>query len=395
MASYYFWAGRSPNPEPAAYPTTEAYFDALRFAGDGVVPGDRWSYISDSAAFDKFYDEGKVLGYGLSVNGLEARLPLRIRYVEPESPAAAQGLERGDTILAINGKSDAELLASGDFGALGPNREGDAVSISIGGPSGSREVTLLASTYLLTPVSAARVLTLAGGRKAGYLVLKEFISQAEAPLAKAFEAFAADGVSDIILDLRYNGGGSVATSNVLASLIAGASHNGQTFVRLDYNSQQPSLNAIYSLGASTPGFERVVILTGARTCSASELVINGLKPYLPVVTIGARTCGKPFGFRPVTSCGQTFSAVNFESLNALGEGHYYDGIGASCAATDEFTRPLGDLQESLTLAAADYLQTGQCATAATAKQFPAGPSIPSGARRSMPEPGERRGMWVK
>ena len=85
MLSSYFWSGASPNPEPAAYDTVQKYFDALRFAGDGTVPKDRWSYISDSASYSQFFGEGKTLGYGLFVNGLELKLPLKARFIEAQS----------------------------------------------------------------------------------------------------------------------------------------------------------------------------------------------------------------------------------------------------------------------------------------------------------------------
>jgi hypothetical protein len=142
----------------------------------------------------------------------------------------------------------------------------------------------------------------------------------------------------------------------------------------------------------------VVVLTGARTCSASELVVNGLKPYVQVVTVGGQTCGKPFGFVPVTSCSSTFSAVNFESFNALGEGRYYNGIPATCAATDDFNGQLGDPAETLTSAASSYLQTGACPTVAAHPTLLSARThaLPTTQRPSVavPEPGERRGMWA-
>ncbi len=395
MLDAYFWSGASPNPEPAAFDTLQKYFDALRFAGAGAVPSDRWSYISDSASFSQFFGEGKTLGYGLFVNGLELQLPLKVRFIEAQSPAATQGLLRGDVILAINGRSAADIIAANDFTALNPAKEGDVLAVQIATATGSRTVTLTAATYPLTPVPVSRVLTLANGTKAGYLVMKDFITQAEAPLAAAFTGFRAAGATELILDLRYNGGGRVSTSNILASLVAGGVHNGKLFTRLNYSAQQSSRNSSYALAATETGFARVVVLTGERTCSASELVINGLKPHVQVVTVGAQSCGKPFGFNPTASCGSTFSAVNFESLNALGEGRYYDGIAASCPVAEDFSGALGDPAEKLTAAATSYLQTGVCPpVAAAAHEHARALSAVRRARLSEPEPGERQGMWA-
>ncbi|KNZ32754.1 MAG: hypothetical protein AD742_10135 [Methylibium sp. NZG] len=393
MADTYFWSGASPNPAPTGYTTVQTYFDALLFTGAGAAPADRWSYISDAASFSQFFTEGRTLGYGVFVNGLELQLPLKVRFVEAQSSAAALGVVRGDQILAINGRSAADIVAANDFSALSPGKEGDTLSLQLGGAS-PRTVTLTASTYTLTPVPVSRVLTLPNGAKAGYVVLKDFITQAEAPLTAAFASFRAAGATDVILDLRYNGGGRVSTSALLASLAAGSVHDGKLFTRLSYSARQSSRNVNYAFSAADTGFARVVVLTGERTCSASELVVNGLKPFVQVVTIGAASCGKPFGFNPTTSCGSTFSAVNFESLNALGEGRYYDGIAANCPMVDDFNGALGDPTEKLTAAAASYLQTGVCPPVAAGSERAQVLSLQRRARGTAAEPGERRGMWA-
>lgn len=118
MLDQYLWSGASPNPEPTGFDSLQSYFSALLSKGVGTVPADRWSYITDSASYNQYFEEGKTLGYGVAVNGLEQRLPLKLRYVDPQSPAVAQGLARGDVILSINGKSSVELMTSMDFSAL-------------------------------------------------------------------------------------------------------------------------------------------------------------------------------------------------------------------------------------------------------------------------------------
>jgi carboxyl-terminal processing protease len=396
MASNYLWAGASPNPALAAYATVPDYFNALLFTGNASVPADRWSYITTSAAFTQFFEEGKTLGYGLFVNGLEAQLPLKVRFVEAQSPAATQGLARGDVILAINGKSAAELIASGDFTALSPAAAGDAVAIEVATPAGSRTVTLTAANYTLTPVPTTSVLTLANGSKAGYLLMKDFIVQAEPALVAAFDQFRAAGATELILDLRYNGGGRISTSTVLASLVAGSVHDGKLFTQLRYNDLQSTRNTNFNLAAARPGFNRVVVLTGERTCSASELIVNGLAPHVQVVTVGGATCGKPYGFNPTGSCGSTFNAVNFESLNAAGLGRYHDGIAATCPAAEDFSGVLGSRAEVLTAVAAGYLETGVCApvTAASAASRETTQSTTRRSTTRVIEPGEWRGMWA-
>ena len=396
MQQSYFWTGIAPNPEPTAYATLQDYFDAQLYTGSSTVPKDRWSYISDTASYNQFFEEGKTLGYGLAVNGLEAKLPLKIRYIEPNSPAAAAGLLRGDVIKSINGVSDQALFTSGNFGALSPAVPGDIVSIVIDGNTGQRTVPLVAATYALKPVSASSVLSMPNGAKAGYVMLKDFISQSEAPMAAVFDDFRSAGATEVILDLRYNGGGLVSTSAKLASLLAGRANDGKLFTRLSFNSKQAGQNSNYNFAATANGFSRVVILTGQRSCSASELVANGLKPYMQVVTIGGATCGKPFGFSPVDNCSKTISAVNFESLNASGEGRYYSGIAPTCNITDDFSKSLGDAKETLTAAALSYLQTGQCPlnTAQVKALAQTSQALQDGLKPAahIIEPGEFRGM---
>jgi C-terminal processing protease CtpA/Prc len=364
MQTSYFWSGAAPDPDPGSYTGLKDYLSARLFQGDAIVPKDRWSYISDKAAYSLFFEEGKTLGYGIAVNGLESRLPLKVRYVEPDSPAALLGVARGDGLESLNGVSAAQLVAAGNYSALNPSKEGDVLVVQTTNSVGARTVNIVAATYGLTPVPVSRLLTLHNGSKAGYVVLKDFISQSEAPLANVFADFRTAGATDIILDLRYNGGGLISIANVLASLVAGSAHNGELFTQLKFNAQQSSRNSSYFLAATATGFQRAIVLAGPRTCSASELLANGLKPYLQVVMLGGQTCGKPFGFSPVDICESTISAVNFEAVNALGQGRYYNGIAPTCAVQEDFSGALGDASEKLTAAALGYLETGSCPVAA-------------------------------
>jgi carboxyl-terminal processing protease len=391
MSDWYFWAGASPNPDPSGYLDVPGYFDALRFTGNGVVPADRWSYIEDSAAYNQFFGDGKSMGFGLWFNTSADGQLLKIGYIEPQSPGAGAGLKRGDVVVSVNGRSFAQLQAANDFSALVPGVPGQSVTLEIQNGATTRFVTLVAATYDLVPVTANKVLTLPDGTRAGYVSLKDFVPVAEAPLNTAFATFRAAGATEIIIDLRYDGGGRLSTSALLASLVAGGSNGGKVFVSTRANAAHPSANDVFNL-SSVPGanFSRAVVLTSRRTCSASELVINGLKPYMNVVTIGGATCGKPFGFSPVQSCGKVFSAVNFESFNALGEGRYYSGIQPTCPVVDDIAGELGDPAEKLTAAAMSYLQTGACPAQTMSAQ-----SLGSQARRMLQiGPNQREGVVI-
>ena len=404
MQRNYFWSGQSPNREPGLYTTVRDYFYALLLPGEGKANSTHvFSYISDTAAYNQFFTEAKWTDFGLSVNGIELRAlfeagqpltPLKVRYVEPASAANGK-LARGDTIISINGTSAADFIAADNYSALSPGQPGQTLTLVVDRGVGAETVTLVSTTYTLTPVTAVGMLTLPGGAKAGYLSLKDFIPAAETPLDDAFASFAAQGATELILDLRYNGGGRISTSNWLASLVAGVAGSERLFTRLNYNSQQQGSNYDFVMPETTrAGYSRVVVLTGSRTCSASELIVNGLKPYVNVVTLGNTTCGKPVGFSPRNNCGSTYSAVNFESLNANGQGRYYDGITATCAAADDFSGAQGNASEKLTAAAINYLQTGACPVSLVqgAQVHPL--ALPRGTRGATTEPGERQGMWA-
>lgn len=390
MLDWYYWTGQSPNPEPAGFATLDAYFQALKYTNYPGVPNgvDPWSNYQSTASYNQFFAEGRSTGYGVAVNGLEGQLPLKARYIEPLSPAGLAGLQRGDVIKAINGVPDTTLI-TGDFSVLS-GAAGQQITLDIERNGVPQRVALTAADYALTPVPVSATLT-AGAAKVGYVVLKDFIVQAEPELSTRLNAIKAAGATDLIIDLRYNGGGRISTANHFASEVLGPRG---VFTTLQYNTKQQASNRSFTLtSSSAPGvFNRIVVLTGQRSCSASELLVNGLRPYAQQVsTIGDTSCGKPYGFNPVDSCGNTFSIVNFKAVNALGQGDYEAGLTPTCAVAEDFSGAFGDPAEKLTAAALGYLQTGACpATAAV----PADRARALSARiqRAGAEPGERRGM---
>jgi C-terminal processing protease CtpA/Prc len=203
--------------------------------------------------------------------------------------------------------------------------------------------------------------------KVAYMAYQQFVGYNLWELALAFSRFAASGVSEVILDLRYNGGGSVATSRDLASMISGSRTDGHIFTSLRYNATQSERNVDYPFSTAqtrfTPpieGLTRVFVITSGATASASELLINGLRPFMQVVLVGETTYGKPFGSAPRSACGITYSAVQFETVNGEGVGGYAAGFKPDCLVPDDLDRQLGDPQEGRTRAALEYIANGRC-----------------------------------
>lgn len=398
---WYFWVRQAPNPNPARDMSLDEFFRASLYTGnDPQFPAaDRWSDIEPTADFDRFFADGRMLGYGVYLAGLETNgdpaRPLRVRYVEPLSDAAAQGVQRGDRIVSADGRAAAEIVAAGDYGVFTPSAEGQRLALVLDNGSGARTVNLRANAFALSPVTGARVLTTPQGRRMGYLHVKDMISQAESGIGTAFAAFRAQGVQELALDLRYNGGGLVSLSRTLASHVAAARTRDQTYARLLFNDKldrEHNESFRFENPSAALALTRVYVLAGPRTCSAAELVINGLKPFVDVVVVGAASCGKPVGFQPVSRCDSTFSVVNFESVNAAGQGRYWDGLSPTCPVAEDFGKALGSADEPLLAAAQAHADGGGCPAPSVQGTTLRRALRPGGVRD---EPAERQGMWLR
>ena len=366
MADQYFWSENLGAPNESAT-SLDAYFRSLLF-----TPTDRFSNSQSTAQFTQFFTDGTRTGYGYSLAFADAaQTILQVRFTEPLSPVGLAGLQRGDTIVSIDGLTPAQIT-TGSLANV--DTAGVPRSFTVRGASGVvRTFSATSANYALTPVLATRVLTAPNGARVGYLAYQEFIASSASALGNAFNTFRAAGVTELVVDLRYNGGGSVTTARNLASLMGGAGLNGQVFAGLRFNAKNSDSNVNYTFTSSAStlpaqpleGLNRVFIIASSGTASASELVINSLKPFRNVVTIGSTTFGKPYGFVPRDACGTTYSAVNFDSVNAQGVGGYTGGLPATCTVSDDLSKALGDPSERRIAAALSYIQTGTCPAVAT------------------------------
>lgn len=387
FAERYLWSERSPRPALSAAATVEGYLEALRYAGGDPIPGeatgvvwprDRWTGFQPTENFNRLYGDGESLGYGVAVAGQEVvgqpSRPLYVRYVEPASPAGLAGVRRGDQVLLLNGRSTADVIAADDFSALTAKTAGETLELRLRPMSGAdKTVVLRSAVYALRPVDGLAVFTRPSNRKVAYLYVHQMIDQGVQLMIDAFSAFQSQGVTDVVLDLRYNGGGLVSVGRDLASLMAGSPAQGKPYARLVYNRQQSGSDVTYAFGPSEAALslQRVYVLAGRRTCSASEQVINGLRGVgVEVVLIGEATCGKPVGWNPRNQCGNTYSIVNFESLNALGRGRYFEGFTPTCPVAENWQQAVGSPQDALMAAALSHIETGRCPAVAEQRAKP-------------------------
>lgn len=350
---------------------------------------------------------GTDFGIALSAVGSQTTYQIYIRYVSPGSPAAKNSLNRGDILTQINDHKVGSNFAT-DQDVV--NKAFDQSTIRLTGKKSNGATftrSLTKQTYNSSPVYKDTVFT-SGGKKIGYLAFARFANPSNAlgPLNSVFSKLSVNGVQDLVVDLRYNGGGYVSTAEHLANLIAPASLNGQVMFTEYYNQtmqkgeatilkNQPLLDANgrfqfqngrlityhdidYSVEENTYKFQKegslnsvknVVFIVTGNTASASELLINVLKPYLNVKIVGSTSYGKPVGFFPINIDKYDVYYSMFESRNSKGEGGYYQGFIPDASSADDVTRDFGDPQEASLAAAVRYLTTGTltASTQATAK----------------------------
>lgn len=383
----YLWYRDIPAADPNAYGSVVAYFSALKSPAKTATGAerDRFHFTYTTADWLALSQSGTAVGYGIGWSVLSSTVPRQVvvAQVGAGSPAAQAGLARGAQILAVDGvdlvnSTDTATLNAGLF----PGKSGESHRLTVRdvGASASRTVTLTSAAVTLAPVPLVKTVN-AGDGPVGYLLFNDHIATAELQLVDGVRQLAAAGVRDLVLDLRYNGGGYLAIASQLAYMIAGSTATkGAVFEKLQFNDRNPfkltdaeATTPFYDralgysfgpAGAALPSLNlsRVYVLTSPATCSASESVINSLRGVgVEVIQIGGTTCGKPFGFIPQDNCGTTFFAIQFQGVNQQGFGAYEDGFVPQCVVADDFTHALGDVAEARLAAALQYRITRGCA----------------------------------
>lgn len=382
---YYLWYNEIPTTvRMADYSNVLDYFAALKTPAltPAGKPKDRFHFTYSTAEWDALSTAGEEVGYGLtwSRNSSTAPRTWLASIVEPGSPAAAAGLQRGDMLTAVDGIDFVNTTGTSGVDAINaglfPDKAGESHKLTIQRGSNKFDVILVSQVVASASVKNTKVIDTPTG-KVGYLTFDDHNAVAEKQLIDAFNLFKSQGVNDLVLDMRYNGGGLLYIASQLAYMVAGPSSAGKTFERLVYNNKSapeapiPFRNTAYGFTSPNPvpsgtalpylGLKRVTVLTTAGTCSASEAVINGLRGVdVEVNIIGGQTCGKPYGFTPVDNCGTTYFSIEFQGVNAKGFGDFADGFAPTCAVSDDLGHALGDPAESLLATALAYRANNAC-----------------------------------
>lgn len=359
MDYWYLWYNQMPSVKAENYQSPVELLEALRYQ-----PLDKWSYITTKQQLQAYYEEGTYVGFGFG-SAFDQNNSLWITFVFNNSPLVEFGIDRGWRILSINGTTPTPQNVNE---LMGPASVGVERTFTFGGPNGEQLTRPVAKGLIaMNSVLMDSVYTF-GSQKIGYFVFKSFIGPSVSELNDVFSRFQLEGVNELIVDLRYNTGGSLGVSTHLAGLIGGVIANSQVFTTLVHNEKRLDKNTSYYIESKSNSiyFNRVVFITTGSSASASEVLINGLKPHMGVTLVGSKTYGKPVGMYAVDydEFDWAFVPICFKVVNALNEGDFYSGIPVNFPYADGVAYPFGDLNEYSLYGAIGYL-TGSVAKAQT------------------------------
>ncbi len=364
----------------ANYSSVQSYIDALVAPARAQGKDRYFTYVTSIAEENAYYNSGANAGFGVRLSYDTTQNRVFVVESFENAPALAAGIDRGTEIVAIGTTTGtlqtvSSLMASGGaqavVNALGPSTPGTTrvLRINVGGIV--KDVTVAKTDYSLDPVSDryGAVVLNDGGKKVGYVNLRTFIAPANGDLRTAFATFKSQGITEVIVDLRYNGGGLVSVAEVLGDLLA-ADKVGKVFGYVTFRPSKASKNETDNFGAESSAIAatKIAFIGYSGTASASELVANAFPPYLGANTalVGGNTYGKPVGQEPFdqTACDDRLRLVTFKLENAARQGEYFNGLASTfpktCAAGDDITHQLGDANETAIKTALDFLGGRTC-----------------------------------
>ncbi|HSF56164.1 MAG TPA: S41 family peptidase [Algoriphagus sp.] len=394
-----FWAcdpKEDPTPDPTGLEVKQAIFESMnewyywneelpatvdysKFASnedllDGIIfkPLDRFSYLTTQEDFNNAF-VGRNAGHGFGF-AFTADEKLYVSFVFDESPAGKDGWKRGWEITAINGKPLADYKTSTgsyDFKLGGPD-PGISNSFTFKLPDGTTTTrTNVKAEYQSNSVLDQRVFEL-GGKKVGYWAYHSFKATAglnptrSAEVQTSMEYFQNQGIQELIIDLRYNGGGSVAVAEQIGNYLIQTANSGKLMYTNKLNSQKTSQNTSKNFSKiGNLNLTRLIFITSRGSASASELVINNLDPYFDIVLIGDNTYGKPVGSFPLSRYNRVLETNNvelvpitFATANSEGKAEYFEGFPANFSVGDSPQFAWGDAKDLRLAAALQFVQNG-------------------------------------
>lgn len=384
MRDWYLYVEWMPEVNPREPSSTQEMLNALRAAPPDEPPDeDEFTFLRDREEDQAFRERGEQVGLGFSTQlfvDTDGRIVEAIvREVFPGTPADEAGMARGNEIRQV-AEEPVEGLSQAEFNELlGPDESGFEVSLEVVDEDGPETLAITKETIQIDPVGELEVFDLDDDRRVGYMLFRNFIQPASDGLDEAFAELREQDVDDLVLDMRYNGGGQLNIARQLAGMIGGSELEDELFVGLRHNDARATQNDNDQLFEAEPGamdLDTLVVIGTRNTASASEMVFNSLKPFTAsqvededgrtivlddIQLVGGNTRGKPVGSYGFDICDQRLFPVAFRTVNADEEGDFFGGFSpGDCAADDELSRALGDPEEASLAQSLAYLEEGAC-----------------------------------
>jgi carboxyl-terminal processing protease len=372
---------------PAAYTTVNDYIDALTATARSQGRDRYFTYVTSIQEENAYFSSGATAGFGVRLSYQGTRLFV-IEAFE-SAPALTAGIDRGTEIVGIGTDSSnirlvSDIIAAqgsaGVSSALGPNTVGTSRVLRITDATGTRNVTVAKAEYEVRPLSSrygVKIIDNGGGQRVGYINMRTFISTADNQLRTAFSDFRAQGITNFVIDFRYNGGGLVSTAELMGDLLGGNRSSSDIFSVTRFRASKASQNETRRFTPQSQSVSpvKIAFISTNATASASELVTASFAPFLGAnaALIGSNSYGKPVGQigLDLAACDDRIRVVAFAKENAAGQGDYFSGLAGTmrttCAATDDITRPLGDPQEASLRTAMDFVAGRSCTPIALAQ----------------------------
>ncbi len=366
----------------ANFADVQSYLDALVAPARAQARDVGFTFATSIQEENALINSGATAGFGIRLAYDTVNDRVFVLEAYEGAPGLAAGIDRGTQLLAIgttsaNLQTVTALMGSGGpqavIDALGPSTAGTSRVLQFRTANGTTtETSVSKADFSLDPVSDRYGASIIddGGKKVGYLNLRTFITSSTADeLRGAFALFQAEGATELIIDLRYNGGGLVSAAETFGDLL-GSGRIGQVFSETVLRPSKSSENSteLFETEANSLAPTKIAFIGRRSTASASELVMNSMIPYLGnnMALIGDDTSGKPVGQFAFdqAACDLRVRAVTFQTVNADGDGDYFRGIASSipntCQASDDIFTELGDPSEASIATALDFLAGRSC-----------------------------------
>ena len=367
----YLWHESMPAVDLTTIKKPEEYIGKVRYSKD------RWSFTMSYTDMVDLLEKGETTGWGAGL-GFDDQDILRILFVYDNSAMGKAGVKRGWQIKAMNGKTVTSMSDSEVNTAL--NNAGNSF-VFIKNDGSDSTIQMTKGDIVINSVQYSTIFR-KGGKKIGYLVFSDFLGSSVKELNSAFDNFSGEGVTDMVLDLRYNGGGTLDCADTLVAMLAGKPHKDKVYNTLTYSNKHIRMGYqnVIGLKSNSVQLDRLVVITTSSTASASELVISGLKPYLNMKLIGSKTHGKPVGMNIEgdTKLNIAVAPISFRNVNSQGYSDYFDGIPVDYAIKDNVTQDWGLESDACLTAALSYISLGTIGSLGTKSAITSGRIIYKG-----------------